>query len=360
MLKIDEEALFAIAKAASGSLRDALSILDQLGVLTQRNIKVDDVTSMLGMVEIELLFRLTDCLAKKDCAGALQIFDQIIGQGKDIRQLSRDVIEHFRNLMIIKVGGKSLSALVDYPIVTKEMLLTQSEKFTLKEIIDSIEAFMESQEASRIMDSLRIPLEVAFAKLTYKDEAKTKEHSEPQTSKPNNKSINKTSSQSVESHWPSPLDVLTNQKGHVDFSVNTPKENEEEAGNMSNDLPNEMTIPVTELTLEGVRKAWDTITHAISREKMSVATFLQEGSPYDVKGPKLTISFPKEATFHKESLEEKDNLKLIEKVFSEKLKANIKIDFKIVDDHKPQEDEPFIKTALETFQGKVVSKWHQD
>ena len=115
-----------------------------------------------------------------------------------------------------------------------------------------------------------------------------------------------------------------------------------------------------ELTLGQVGKAWDAITHAISREKMSVATYLQEGSPYELNGSKLTISFPKEATFQKESLEQKDNLKLVEKIFGEKLKATIIVDFKIIDNHKSQEDEPFIKSALQTFKGKVVSKWHNE
>ena len=365
-LKIDQEALFAISKAASGSLRDALSITDQLGGFTERNIKVDDVTTMLGIVETELLFGLADCLGKKDCSAALKIFDQIISQGKDMRQLARDIVEHFRNLMIIKIGGKSLGSLIDYPIATKEMLLTQAEKFTLREIIDAIEIFVESQETSRIMDSLRIPFEVAFAKLTYKDGKAivTKESNAQQPLiKKDNQSTVKNTTKNPESQWPSPFDVLTNQKGHVDFSPHTSGAAEEALKKEDLSLgapPNYGGAPREALNLAVVKEVWNVVTHTISRQKMSVATYLQEGSPYHVKDSKLTISFPQEATFHKESLEQKENLNLIEKVFSEKLNRRIKIEFKIVDDHQPQEHEPLIKKALETFQGEVVNKWHND
>ena len=82
-LKANEEALFAIAKASQGSMRDALSILDQLSALSDKGIDAADVFSMLGMVEIEFLFDLTDALIARNCVKALDIFNQVIERGKD-------------------------------------------------------------------------------------------------------------------------------------------------------------------------------------------------------------------------------------------------------------------------------------
>ena len=53
-------------------------------------------------------------------------------------------------------------------------------------------------------------------------------------------------------------------------------------------------------------------------------------------------------------------MKLVEKIFSEKLKTRMMIEFKIVENYKPQDDEPLVQRALETFKGKVVSKWHKE
>jgi len=352
--KIEEEALFAIAKAASGSLRDSLSILDQLGALSQRNIKADDVFSMLGMVETQLLFDLADCLAKKDCAAALLTLDKIVERGKDIKQLTRDIIEHFRNLMIIKIGGKSLGKLVDYPIATKEVLLSQSDKFLLSEILKAIDIFLEAQETARAMDSLRMPLEVAFAKLTNAAEGNSSA-ADSTFAKPAVEE--KPASQKANFARPSPINVLTNQKGQVDFSS---AKNEEPLEEQPVAVQEE-GADFPELTIEKIKTAWDAITYAISREKMSAATFLQEGYPFEIKGNKLVIVFSSDAAFHKESLQEKDNLKLIQRIFSEKLRQEIIIELKTAEHEKANHDhEPILKEALETFKGKVVNKWHKE
>jgi DNA polymerase-3 subunit gamma/tau len=94
---VTEDGLYAIAKAAQGSFRDALSILDQISALSERQIEDRDVYSMLGLVESELLFQLTDALQNKNCSQALELLDTIMEKGKDIKQLARDLIEHFRN-----------------------------------------------------------------------------------------------------------------------------------------------------------------------------------------------------------------------------------------------------------------------
>ncbi len=397
---IEEEALFAIAKSASGSLRDALSILDQLSVLSDRSLPTDlssnrqaginaqDVFSMLGLVETQFLFALVDCLGGKDCSGAFAVFDEIIDAGKDIRQLARDIIEHFRHLMIIKVGGKTLGKLIDYPVSTKELLLAQAEKFSLQEILRAIEILIESQDVSRIMESQRTPLEIAFAKLTYRIELNSSPVANLQSP------VVATNPVSFHKSKSPMTDPLKNQKGQVDFSVKNQnidlivssgaslspdpsimriamevslgeKKNEPQtpinvmtAEESAVGLPE--TAPDGVLDLEKVKRSWDAITYAVSRKKMSVATFLQEGSAFELKGTKLIIGFSKEAVFHKESLEQKDNLQLVEKVFSEKLKTKIAVEFKIIDNYKPQDHEPLVKTALETFKGKVVSKWHKE
>ncbi|OGX23713.1 MAG: DNA polymerase III, subunit gamma and tau [Omnitrophica WOR_2 bacterium RIFCSPHIGHO2_01_FULL_48_9] len=360
-LQIDQEALLAIAKAAQGSLRDALSILDQLSGLSDKNIKGHDVTSMLGTVETQYLFEITDAIAQKNCAVALQTLDKIIDEGKDIKQLSRDLIEHFRNLMVIKIGGKSLGKLVDYPVEIKDMLLQQTERFSLAEILRAIDAFIEAQETSRITESLRMPLEIAFAKLTYSAEA-------PKTSVPAKPAVSPAAVSAppappVAARKTSPIEVLKNQKGQVDFSAEKEEDAPEE--NLETELLSAKVEEAGLLDLEKIKKAWDALTYAVSREKMSVATYLQEGVPIEVKHEagfiRLSIGFSADHIFQKESLESKDTLALVERIFTEKLKTKLRLDYKIVTTAaQSSEAEPFIQAALDTFKGKVVNKWHKE
>lgn len=347
-LKVDTEAIYAIAKAATGSLRDALSILDQLSALSAKTIKAGDVVSMLGLVETEFVFELAQAVADKNCVKCFEVLDKILNQGKDMKQLLRNIVEHYRHLMVIKVGGKDLSKLVDYPVSVKEMLLAQANHYTLEGILRAIDVFVEVQETAKIMDSFQIPLEVAFAKLTFKHGEIKKE---PLIQE---KKISPVKIAAVER--------LANQKGHLDFSLDQDIQTPAQPVIVETPLTNQNPEPVSRepVTLEKIRKGWDAITSAISRERMSVATYLQEGMPCHLKGDVLTIGFPHEAKFHKEALDDKETLLLIERVVDEQCKQQLHIKLKLTDEFVPQEHGVAVKSTIEKFQGKVVNKWHRE
>ena len=319
-LKADEDALFAMAKASQGSMRDALSILDQLSALTEKGIEALDVFSMLGMVEIELLFELTDALIARSCVNALSTFNQIIERGKDIKQLGKDLTEHFRHLMVVKVGGASLNALIDYPVGVKQRLQAQAEKISIGGILKAIELFIEAQETSRVMETHRMPLEVAFAKLTY-----------------------------------------GGASGVIPSSLTPPS-----AASLKPVAPPEAVakpqvsgVFIKAESLEDITTHWNALTHEVSRRKMALATYLQDGMPCAFNQGRLTIAFTKENAFAKECLDSKENLKFIEEVFSEKLNAPIFVNFKIVDKAGGgvKHQEAVVKATLQMFGGKVVREW---
>ena len=92
---------------------------------------------------------------------------------------------------------------------------------------------------------------------------------------------------------------------------------------------------------------------------MSVATYLNEGSPVNLKNNILTVSFPKNYSLHKESLERKENKEIIEKVVAQIFNANVRVNFilsKEVVEKEESEDNPFIKSALDAFKARVIKK----
>jgi len=338
-LKVNDEALFAIAKAAQGSMRDALSILDQLSALSDKGIDAADVFSMLGMVEIEFLFDLTDALIARNCVKSLDIFNQIIERGKDIKQLGKDLTEHFRHLMIVKVGGAALNGLIDYPAGVKQRLATQAEKITIAGILRAIELFIEAQETAKVMETLRMPLELAFAKLTLGGATGNILTNSPVTATaavatPAVKAVAAPVAAAVKAQPPKPAPVA---------AAPTPK----------------ITIKVQ--SLEDIKAHWNVLTHEVSRQKMALATYLQEGIPYEFKGGRLVIGYTKENAFAKDFLDTKENLKLMEELFSATTGSTLSLNLKIIEktDAAVKKEEPAIKSALEIFGGKVVKEWPQ-
>ncbi len=345
--KADDAALFAIAKAAQGSMRDALSILDQLGALSRDEVKSADVFSMLGLVEIEFLFELVDHLCVKNCAGALETFYRITERGKDVKQLGKDLAEHFRHLMVIKVGGKTLGKLVDYPVTQKDMLLVQSQKLSLAEILKAIELFIEAQEVARITETSRMPLELAFAKLTYQGDAITP----LPAAKPAAAARPAPVAAPKDPVKPPVVDRLKDNRGQATV-VSREDVDESPAEEALHDE--------SEINIATIRQVWNALTYEVSRKKMSLATYLQEGNPYSYKDGKLVIAFTPDFTFQKEGLEHKDNQRLVEDAFSDKLRKKIAIQFILMDAHVEQAVDPSVDKALNVFKGKVVNQWHNE
>ncbi|OGX52372.1 MAG: DNA polymerase III, subunit gamma and tau [Omnitrophica WOR_2 bacterium RIFOXYA12_FULL_38_10] len=370
--KICEDAMYAIAKASAGSLRDALSVLDQISSISDKNVNVGDVYSMLGLVESELLFSMADALGRNDCVAVLKDLDNIIDKGKDLRQLLKDLLEHFRNLMIMKIGGVDLQKLVDYSGNIKERIYEQSKSFSLKDILRSIDMFIETQESARITESIRMSIEVAFAKLTYKGEDAGQASANVKAK--DDKAEDKDGK--AERKF-SPAKIISNNRGYIDIEGSRPTSDtgdgidteaefnevpDAEDGGDVIDIEDDIAFNGPDLDIRSIVRIWDSLTYALSRRKMSAATYLQEGAPIIFTKNTLTVGFSNKHIFHKESLETKENIALVEEVFSEKLKTQIVIKYVSSDDkiNEERKEDEEVKTAIDVFEGKIISRWHQE
>jgi len=311
-IDIDKEVVFAIARASDGALRDAESLLDQLISFSKEKISLEDINSMLGIVQQDALFEITDKIISKDALGALSLFNKLIEEGKDINLFLANLIEHFRNLMIAKVA-KADAKLIDLPQDICDRLLTQSVNFSLEEILAAFNILLNSQEMAKRMDSTRIPLEITLVKLTH-----DKKGTNPN---PN----------------PAPEVITEASRQQVDPPL------------VETQMPNS--------SLQNIKEAWQGILDKVSKIKMYLANYLNEGSPVKLERNILTVSFPKNYSLHKESLEKKENKAIIEKVLSEALNTKIGVSFTLSKEEalrQESQDNPTLKSALDAFGARVI------
>jgi hypothetical protein len=249
-------------------------------------------------------------------------------------------------MMVIKIGGKSMGKLVDYSVEIKEQYLSQCEMFLLKDILAIIDFLIGAQEAVFVTGSARIPLEIAFAKMTLMEGGKKESTPAVFSNGP---------SQAVsERVLPVPLDLSKVQKNS---SVSANPQNANPSAVQGNEVSS------SSIDTDKIKKSWDVLTHAISREKMSLSSYLQEGVPLAVENGKLIIGFMPGHEFHKEAIEDQDNKAIVERVFSEKLKVRLLVEYRMIKDISPGakvEEESFVQAALETFKGTIVNKWNKD
>ena len=349
-LEADEDVFLAIAKAADGSLRDAESILDELVSFSSGAIHLKDVNSILGVVEQEFLFEITDKIIKKDSLGCLQLLDTLIDQGKDPNQLLLNLIEHLRNLMIVKAARHNYEKLLDLPKEVCEDIVRQSQEIALEDIMAGFNVLLTAQEMARRIDGLRIPLEIALVKLSSPKGKPGQEIRGPYSGKKKEDKDTK-SNDAIASENPLPA------------QDNYHKTNDDPAESKEDPPQIQVTEPKEEANIdfEKVKELWPVFMEKLNKVKVSAAHYLEEGSPLRASGAVLTIEFPKRLSFHKEALERKENRLIVEDVWKGLLEQDIKINFSVsyVEESpkRPAEDiDPAVKSALDTFNGRVVRK----
>jgi DNA polymerase-3 subunit gamma/tau len=122
-IKADALAVQVLAREAAGSMRDAMSLLDQVIAFSGHELTGDDVTRVLGVADRKVLHELTAALVGGDAAACLGVVERLAAQGFDLPHVARDVLQHLRNLVVAKVchgrpsgevvGGPTLRELLD-------------------------------------------------------------------------------------------------------------------------------------------------------------------------------------------------------------------------------------------------------
>ncbi|WP_234821431.1 hypothetical protein [Clostridioides difficile] len=163
-IDIDDKALNLIARNSQGALRDALSILDQCMSFGESKIDYKDVVELMGSVNIEQLFELSQCIVEQDTKKSLEILNEFVLWGKDIRNLINDLIDHFRNLMVCKVSSE-LDEIISLPEETIEQLKIQSKNIDINDLIRILNILSITQDDIKSSSNPRVLVEITIMKI---------------------------------------------------------------------------------------------------------------------------------------------------------------------------------------------------
>ena len=162
-IEVEEKALNLIARNSQGALRDALSILDQCISFSDNKIEYKDAVELLGTVNIEQLFEMAQSIIDQDTKRSLQILNEFVVWGKDIRNLINDLIDHFRNLMVCKVSTE-LDEIISLPEETIKLLKEQSKIVDVNDLIRILNILSETQDNMKTSSNPRVLAEVTIMK----------------------------------------------------------------------------------------------------------------------------------------------------------------------------------------------------
>ena len=321
-----DAALSLIARGANGSFRDAISLLDQLSAATGKNISVQDVLQLGTAVEEDVLFRLCDTIVDSDVAGALVLVEELSERGQDLGELTKQLLEHLRQLLLVQHVGHVPDSL---PLTeeARERLREQANQLpepTVLRLIDLLAVVLEDERQGA---DPRLPLELALVKVTRPHADLAREslvhrievlESRVHAGAP-----------AAESWGPSP----------VPAPAAGPAPSEAAPSDGVEEVPRPPDV-----SLEQMQDAWArSVLPAVKERSIPIATLLSEATPSGLEGDTLTLTFRPGADFHRKQIDEPANAKLLRDALYDVTGRRLAVLTAVADadDDPPSEETPF-------------------
>lgn len=305
---VDDRALNLIARNSQGALRDALSILDQCMSFSENDIEYKDVVDLLGTVNIEQLFEMAEYVIKEDTKKCLEILNEFVVWGKDIKNLIDDLIDHFRNLMVCKVSS-DLDEIISLPEEIVKQLKAQASTIEVNDIIRILNILSTTQDAIKVSSNPRVLAEVSIMKLSQPMFDESKE------------SLLKRISNLEE--------VIKSGKININNNVEIESKKEDKETSEKNEVEAEEEVFYEEVKSEDVElieKSWENILTHIKKDKnMPVYAILREAKEFNVSANNLYIVFDDSFAFAKNKLSDEKTRNYIESVIREILNRSFSI-----------------------------------
>ncbi len=163
-VSISDYGIKLLAESAGGSLRDALSLLDQAVAFSGNEVSDKDLKEILGTVSHKLLFEFSEAILKGDTKSVFDLVENVVNKGYDLRYFHSELIKHFRNLLLVS----SLKDTKDLLVLDQselDIIKKQIEGVTSDDILRFMNALQNGEQGLRYSSHPRIYLEILLVKI---------------------------------------------------------------------------------------------------------------------------------------------------------------------------------------------------
>jgi len=337
-LQAEEEALGVIARQATGSMRDAISILDQLASLDEE-ISVELVHKVLGTSANQAVVDLVDALLKEEAGRGLTILQEALEKGATPRQFGRQVISYLRAVLLYQMGNQTQ---VDLPGEVLGVLERQSQNLEMEILLDLIRIFNEAVGAQQSNWLPLLPIEMAFVEALQRiQEGREGAGQAGAAPPPSASSEDDRSGQAAVSREP---------EGRAGPEKPVMSAGPEKPAQSSPEGKGEGTVNVLE--------AWGRIIKRVRDSNPTTQALLNTCRPLGLKEGTLILSF--RSDINKTKMEKEDHLRVCRQVIEEVLGQPVPVECVLGsgEDHGlPEGVEPdgLVATAVRDLGGKYVN-----
>lgn len=343
-LPIEPQALELIARQATGSLRDGISLLDQL-TSTGDRVTLEQAQEIFGTVTGESVREVVQALVEKDPSKGISVLNQAIDGGADPRQFARQIVDYFRGILMIKMGN---APLVDVSGDIRVEMASLAEKVDLSGLLLALKAFNQAAMEKRSSWIPGLALELAFLESGYSGNPTlpalppSNLAAKPSSNRPSK--INSTEERTLTNA------TTTSLQDHDDqnFSFQTSIE-------VRTDL-------VGEISFQEIRGRWREILHAVRQYDPRTQALLNSSVPIGVEEETLVLGFRSDLL--RDKMEKDHNMNNACKAVGKVLGKSISLRCVLTSAWKPEkveDEEPppmeeggMVATAIRDFGAQVV------
>ncbi len=342
-IDINDNGLAVIAKAADGSMRDSLSILDQVISFCGKKIDEKEIADILGVINKDIIFSFISRLKERDSAGLVKIIREVQDCGYDVRQFCNNLIEQIRNILIAKVSGNP-EELIELSKEAVNEIKEIASGFLIEDIQLLFAIFLKAQEEIRWSPYPWMSLEMAAVKAVHV---------------PSFKSIDKL------------IEMVNSQSGNT----NKIEQRSEVRSRKSEDIAG-MSAKTEDIDY-GAGKAdglsdgngssinWEELVHKVKERKPNIGSYLEQGELVRSSEGELTIGFSGSSSFLIDLIEKDDNKKILKNLINDichrdmllkfvKIPANAVSGNSGIRNGAGVDMNPLVKDALNIFGGKLL------
>lgn len=309
-IEYEEEAFNTIAYTAEGGLRDALSLLDQALVYGNNTLRLENVQGIIGAVNNQVLVNLLEAIARKDVAKALAVFDSAIADGKDSKQMLKDLLNFCRDLLLLRMTPDIHE--VKQRGLENETLIALSQKFSDQDMISILEQTTKTEFEARHLNQPRVLVELLLIRLCRDSNLSGASQTQKQDShqiqvlqkkiEDLEQRIKQDSAANSASH------MATGNKGNVSQTATSVKrQTTASTGKLQEIYKNN-----NQKVYDKIKGHWHDILEAVKKERVTLHAWLTNGEPVAVYQQSIVIAF--QNAIHRETADQPANRQLIEAV----------------------------------------------
>ena len=379
-LRIDSGALAVLARAAEGSMRDGLSLLEQAIAYAGENITDAQVRELLGVVAESVLDSLVEAIAAQSADRALSLVHRLIADGQNLQHFCREAIRHFRNLLVVRVSGAD-SNLVAAPQDERPRLAEQAAQFGEEDLTRFFNILLATDDdlrrkpdprlhlelgLLRLINAQRLaPLEEALAEL--RGEARPRqarpEPTLPPRATPAAQTVSSSSSSAAAVRMAPAAEPatptsapgappVTTARAAVPVPAAPPRVVARAAEELTNGLASAQ-VEAIKAALQGQRFLWSMVEHA---------------TRWEIESGELRLFFPTESRALAEMLQARDPMErlrtVLNQVVGQPLRVCVKLDSVRTGPSRGSElqarfeQDPIVRAMLEKFGGRISQVKH--